>query len=36
VAASQQNRRQKVFNRGVLRFSGGLNILKIDKNATDL
>jgi len=38
-----QNRRQKVFNRGALRFCGGdlalcggLDILKIDKNSTDL
>jgi len=39
----KQNRRQKVFNRGVLRFCcgalglcGGLDILKINKNSTDL
>jgi len=40
---SIQNRHQKVFNRGVLRLCGGicvcagrLDILKIDKNSTDL
>jgi len=27
-----QNRRQKVFNRGDLRFCGRLDTLKIDKN----
>jgi len=39
----KQNRCQKVFNRGALRFCGralhlcgGLDILKIDKNYTDL
>jgi len=39
----RQYRRQKLFNRGALRFcgggwvcAGGLDILKIDKNATDL
>jgi len=32
-----QNRRQKVFNRGALHLcGGGLDILKIDKNSTDL
>jgi len=40
---SAQNRRQKVFNRGALRFCGGdlglcvgLDILKIDEHSTDL
>jgi len=31
-----QNRRQKVFNRGLYVFSGGFYILKYDKNSTDL
>jgi len=38
-----QNRRQKVFNRGALRFCGvvlrlcgGLDILKENKNSTDV
>jgi len=34
--STTQNRHQKVFNRGALRFCGGLDILKIDKNSTDL
>jgi len=32
----QQNRRQKVFNRGLCVCAGGLDILEIDKNSTDL
>ena len=32
---SQQNRRQKVFNRGALSFYGGSDILNIDNNSTD-
>jgi len=32
-----QNRRQKVFNKGALHLcGGGLDILKIDKNSTNL
>jgi len=38
-----QNRRQEIFNMGALRFcgglyvcAGGLDVLKIDKNSTDL
>jgi len=41
---TSQNRRQEVFNWGALRFcgrdlrscGGGLDILKFDKNSTDL
>jgi len=33
---SLQNRRQKVFNRGIYVCSGGLDILEFDKNSTDL
>jgi len=32
---SQQNRRQKVFNRGAFRLFWGLDILKFSKNSTD-
>ena len=31
-----QNHRQKVFNRGVQHFCGGLNTQKINKNSIDL
>jgi len=31
-----QNRRQKVFNSGVLRLLKGIYILKFDENSTDL
>jgi len=31
----RQNRRQKVFNRGLFVCEGDLNIPKIDKNFTD-
>jgi len=33
---SWQNRRQKVFTRGFYSCAGGLDILKFDKNSTDL
>ena len=36
VRQLSQNRRQKVFNRGSLCLCGGLDILKIDNNSTDL
>ena len=36
ILFANQNRRQKVFNRGLCVSTGGLDILKIDKNSTDL
>jgi len=43
VSSSLQNRRQKVFNKGALRYfggiwvcAGGLDILKTGENSTDL
>jgi len=32
-APSEQNRRQKIFNRGLYVCAGGLDILKFDKNS---
>ena len=36
ICRQQQNRSQKIFNRETLRLCRGLDIVKFDKNSTDL